>query len=79
MPLSLRIPHEKEILLRNYARKKAKTKTAVIIEAIDEKIGIKKNRRQLIKDLSGWMNHDETEKLRESLQVFNQINEGDWE
>ncbi len=79
MPLSLRIPPQKEILLRKYAKKRGKTKTAVILEAIDEKLGIKKNRSQLIRDLSGWMNHEEAEELRKSLQFFNQINEGDWE
>ena len=78
MPLSLRIPHQKEILLRNYAKKKGKTKTAVILEAIDEKLGTKKDRSKLIKELSGWMSHDEAEELRSSLQVFEQINEGDW-
>ena len=78
MPLSLRIPPQKEILLRKYAKKKGKTKTAVILEAIDEKLGTKKDRSKLIKDLSGWMSHEETEELRSSLQVFDQINEGDW-
>lgn len=78
MPLSLRIPPQKEMLLRNYAQKKGKTKTAVILEALDEKLGIKKDRSKLVKDLSGWMDHDEAEKLRSSLQVFDQINEGDW-
>ena len=78
MPLSLRIPPQKEALLRNYAKKKGKTKTAVILEAIDEKLGTKNDRSKLIKNLSGWMSHDETEELRSSLQVFDQINEGDW-
>ncbi|MFW8601976.1 hypothetical protein ACOHYD_10925 [Desulfobacterota bacterium M19] len=79
MPLSLRIPPQKELLLQNYAEKEGKTKTAVILEAVDEKLGLTKNRRQLIHDLSGWMSHDEAEEIRKSLQVFDQINKGDWE
>ncbi|NOQ45711.1 MAG: hypothetical protein GQ559_03415 [Desulfobulbaceae bacterium] len=79
MPLSLRIPPQKEKLLRSYAQKKGKTKTAVILEAVDEKLGIQKNRHQLIRNLAGWMPHNEAEELRQSLQIFDKINEGDWE
>lgn len=57
----------------------SKTKTAVILEAVDAKLGIHKDRKQLIRDLAGWMPHDKAKELRNSLQIFNQINEGDWE
>jgi len=79
MPLSLRMPLQQEELLKKYAKKTGKTKTAVILEAVDEKLGIKKNRPQLIRDLAGWMSHDNVEELRRSMQVFNKIHEGDWE
>ena len=79
MPLSLRIPPQQEELLKQYAKKTGKTKTAVILEAVDEKLGLKKNRPQLIRDLAGWMSHDKAEELRHSVETFNQINEGDWE
>jgi hypothetical protein len=79
MPLSLRIPPQQEKLLKQYAKKTGKTKTAVILEAVDEKLGLKKNRPQLIRDLAGWMSHDKAEELRHSVETFNQINEGDWE
>lgn len=79
MPLSLRIPPEKEDMIIKASKKAGKTKSAYIIEAIDEKIGIVKNREKTIRDLAGWMSHQETKELRKSLEVFNQINEEDWD
>ncbi len=49
------------------------------LEAIDEKIGIVKNREKTIRDLAGWMSHQETKELRKSLEVFNKGNEEDWD
>ena len=59
--------------------KTGKTKTAYILEAVDEKLGLIKNREQTIRDLSGWLSHDEAEELRTSLKIFNKINEGEWD
>ena len=78
MPLSLRISPEKEKMIKMASRKSRKTKSAFIIEAIDEKLGISKNREQTIRELAGWLSHEEAEDLRKSLDAFNQINEGDW-
>lgn len=79
MPISLRMPAQTEELIRKVAKEKGQTQTAVIMEAVDEKFGIKKNRRQLIRELAGWMSHDEAEELRNSLHHFEQIHDGDWE
>jgi len=79
MPISLRIPPEKEKLIRKAAAKCGKTKTAFILEAVDEKLGLVKDREQVIKKLAGWMSHEEAEELRESLEVFNRVNEEDWQ
>jgi len=78
MPLSLRIPSEKEKMIKKASQKAGKTKSAFIVEAIDEKLGILKNREQTIRQLAGWMSHEEAEELRKCVGVFNQINEGDW-
>ena len=78
MPLSLRISPEKEKMIITACKKAGKTKTAYIIEAIDEKLGITKNREQTIRELAGWLSTVEAEELRKSLETFNQINEGDW-
>ena len=78
MPLSLRIPPNKEILIQKASGKAGKTKTAFIMDAIDEKLGLSKNREQLIRELAGWMSHEEAEELREAVDHFNEINEGDW-
>ena len=78
MPLSLRIPPEKEELIKIASKRAGKTKSAFIVEAIDEKLGLTKNRKEAIRQLAGWLTHDEAEELRTSLDVFNQINEGDW-
>jgi uncharacterized protein (DUF1778 family) len=78
MPLSLRIPPEKEKMIKMASERAGKTKSAFIIEAIDEKLGIAKNRKTTIRQAAGWLTHEEAEELRTSLDVFNQINEGDW-
>lgn len=79
MPISLRIPPEKEDLIRKMASREGKSKTAYILEAIDEKLGLVKNREQTVRELAGWMSREEAEDLRASLKVFSEINEGDWD
>jgi hypothetical protein len=79
MPVSLRIPSEKEAMIRKAAGKAGKTKTAFILEAIDERLGLVKNREKLVRELAGWMTHEEADELRASLRVFREIHEGDWE
>jgi len=79
MPISLRIPPEKEKKIQKYAKKAGMTKTAVILSAVDEKLGLTKNREQTIRELAGWLSHEEAAELREAVAVFSQIHEGDWE
>jgi len=79
VPVSLRIPPEKEEMIRKAAAKSRKSKTAYILDAIDEKLGIVRNRERTIRELAGWMSHDEAEELRSSLRVFDEIHEGDWD
>ena len=79
MPVSLRIPPDKDEMIRKAAAKVRKSKTAYILEAIDEKLGIAKNREQIIRELAGWMSHEDAEELRSSLRVFDAIDEGDWD
>jgi uncharacterized protein (DUF1778 family) len=79
MPISLRISPEKEEMIREAAARAGKSKTAFILEAIDEKLGLVKDREQTIRELAGWMTHEEAEELRASLKVFDVIHEGDWE
>lgn len=79
MPISLRIPPEKDKMIQKAAKKSGTTKTAVILEAVDEKLGLTKTREQLIRELAGWLTHEEACELRQSVEVFSQINEGDWE
>ena len=78
MPLSLRIPPEKEMMIKAASKKAGKSKSAFIVEAIDEKLGLVKNREQTIRQLAGWLTHEEAQELRTSLDVFSQVNEGDW-
>ena len=78
MPLSLRMPPEKEELIKRAATKAGKTKTAFVLEAVDEKLGIIKDREKLIRDLAGYMSPDEANELRKSIEVFNKVDEEDW-
>lgn len=79
MPLSLRIPPEKEKMIKKAAVKACKTKSAYILEAVDEKLGLIKNRAKVIRGLAGWLSHAEAEELRKATAVFSQVNEGDWD
>jgi len=78
MPVSLRIPPEKEEMIRKAAERAGMSKTAYIIEAIDEKLGISQSREQTVRELAGWMSYEEAEELRLSLGVFDEIHDGDW-
>jgi uncharacterized protein (DUF1778 family) len=79
MPLSLRMPSAKEERIRRAAAKSGKSKTAFILEAVDEKLGLQKSREQVIRELSGWLSHEEAEELRKTVEVFNNIRQGDWD
>jgi len=79
MPLSLRIPPKKEEIIKKAAKKAGKTKSAYILEAVDEKLGLVKNREKVIRELAGWLSHDEAEQLRKVAEVFNQVHEEDWD
>jgi hypothetical protein len=52
------------------SKKAGKTKSAYIVEAIDEKLGLAKNREKTIRQLAGWLTHGEAAELRTSLDVF---------
>ena len=77
MPLSLRIPTKKEDMIRKAAIKAGKIKSAFILETVDEKLDLVKNREKQIRELAGWLSHDEAEELRKATEVFNQVNERD--
>jgi predicted DNA-binding protein len=78
MPLSLRIPAEKEKKIKKAAAKAGKTKTAYILEAVYEKLGFTKSREQLIRDMAGWLSGEEAQELRKSVKIFNKVDEADW-
>jgi len=79
MPLSLRIPSGKDEMIKKAAAKRKKTKTAFILEAVDEKLGLVKAPEQIIRELAGWLSHKEAQELREAVEIFNKVNEGDWD
>ena len=79
MPISLRIPLEKDKIIKKAAKKTGKTKTAYILEAVDEKLGLVKDRDQLVRERAGWLSHEEAEELREALQIFEEVHEEDWD
>jgi uncharacterized protein (DUF1778 family) len=79
MPVSLRIPSEKNEMLRKAAAKNRKTKTAYILEAVDEKLGLVKNREQDVRELAGWLSHEEAQELRKAVKSFDRVNEEEWD
>jgi hypothetical protein len=78
MPLSLRIPFEKDEMIKKAAAKSKKTKTTFILEAVDEKMGLVKGREQIVRELSGWLSHEEAEELRKAVEIFDKVEEEDW-
>lgn len=78
MPISLRLPPKQEEAIAKAAKKAGKTKTAFIIEAVDEKLGLVESREQVIRKTAGWMNSKEASELRAALKEFDEIHEGDW-
>jgi len=79
MPISLRIPPEKEELIRRAAQKAGKTKTGFIIEAVDEKLRLVENREQTIRKMAGWLSPKAASRLSDDLKVFEEINAADWQ
>ena len=79
MPVSLRIPSGKDELLRKAAAKSRKTKTAYILEAVDEKLGFVKDREKVVRELAGWLSHQEAQELRRAVERFNKVDEEDWD
>jgi len=79
MPVSLRIPSGKDEMLRKAAAKSRKTKTAYILEAVDEKLGLVKNREQLARELAGWLLHEEAQELRKTVEIFDKVDEEGWD
>ena len=78
LPVSLRIPLEKDEMLKKAAAKSRKTKTAYILDAVDEKLGLVKGREQIVRELAGWLSHKEAQELRKAVETFNKVKEGDW-
>jgi hypothetical protein len=79
MPMSLRIPIQKENMIAKAASKEHKSKTAFVIEAIDEKLGLVKSRESALRNFAGWLSSREAEELRHATSVFETIQEGDWQ
>ena len=78
MPISLRIPESTQRLIQRAASKAGKTKTAVILEAVNEKLGIVRSREDLVRDMAGWLTREDAQELRESVENFGEIDEEEW-
>lgn len=79
MQISLRVPPKTGDRLNSLAQKSGKTKSALIIEALDKKYRPEKDRAQLIRELSGWMPKTECNELREAVSEFNTVDDEDWQ
>jgi hypothetical protein len=78
MPISLRIPPKQEEAIAKAAKKAGKTKTAFVIEAINEKLGLVQDRGQVIRRMAGWLSPEEASDLRSAVKEFEETHEGDW-
>ena len=78
MPISLRIPPKQEEAIARAAKKAGKTKTAFIIEAVNEKLGLVESRERLVRKMAGWLSLEEASDLKSAVEEFEEIGEGDW-
>jgi predicted DNA-binding protein len=78
MPMSLRLPPKVISMIEKAAIKDKKTKTAFVIEAINQKLGLIKNRKDQLRDFAGWLSKKEADELRLATAVFEKIQDGDW-
>ncbi|MBM4279141.1 MAG: hypothetical protein FJ130_14870 [Deltaproteobacteria bacterium] len=60
-------------MIKKEAAKSKKTKKAFILETVDEKMGLVKGREQIVRELSGWLSHEEAQELRKAVEVFNKV------
>jgi ribosome-binding protein aMBF1 (putative translation factor) len=65
-------------MIRKSGTKSKKTKTAYTLDAVDEKLGLVKDREQVVRELAGWLSHEEAQELRKAVETFNKVEEGDW-
>jgi hypothetical protein len=72
-PVQLRIPSEKEVMIRKAATKTGKRKTSFIMESVDEKLDLLKSREQIVREMAGWLTHEKAENLRQAVTVFEQV------
>jgi ribosome-binding protein aMBF1 (putative translation factor) len=69
---------KKDKMIRKSGTKSKKTKTAYTLDAVDEKLGLVKDREQVVRELAGWLSHEEAQELRKAVETFNKVEEGDW-
>jgi uncharacterized protein (DUF1778 family) len=79
MPISLRIPPKKEMIINRAAKKEGKTKTAFILDAVDEKLRLVENREQTIRKTAGWLSPEEASRLSDELKIFERVGEAGWQ
>jgi uncharacterized protein (DUF1778 family) len=79
MPVSLRIPSEKEQLISKAAKKAGKSKTRFILDAVDEKLQLSQDRERVIRMTAGWLTTEEGSELRKEIEVFEIVSEADWQ
>ena len=41
-------------------------------------MGLVKGREQIVRELSGWLSHEEAEELRKAVEIFDKVEEEDW-
>lgn len=78
MHMSVRVPPETGACLEAISKKTGKTKSALIIEAINEKYRLQKDRSELIRNLAGWMKREESRTLRRALECCDTVDDVDW-
>ena len=69
---------KKDKMIKKSVAKDKRTKPGSIFEAVDQKLGLVKNREQVVRELAGWLSHEEAQELRKAVETFNKVEEGDW-
>lgn len=60
-------------MIKKSGAKGKKAKPSFIFEALDEESGLLKNRQQVVRELAGWLFHEEAQELRMAAEVFEMV------
>ena len=60
-------------MIKKSDAKNNETKPPSTFEVVDKKLGFVKNRERVVRELAGWLSHEEAQELRKAVDIFNKV------